>query len=89
MKVQVEVVEYISYSTQEIEGYECCLTWGNNKEYLYLNSYRDSYILEYLEQRGLNNVVIDYHNVGYDYVAWFLKEQLWELEFGLMISICI
>lgn len=71
MKVQVEVLEHVSYSTNEIEGYDCCLTWGDNKEYLSLYSYRDSYILEYLKQRGLDieNVVIDYHSVGYDYVA--------------------
>ena len=71
MKVQVEVLEHVSYSTNEIEGYDCCLTWGDNKEYLSLCSYRDSYILEYLKQRGLDieNVVIDYHSVGYDYVA--------------------
>ena len=70
-KVKVEIVEYISYSTQEIEGYECCLTWGSNKEYLMLSSYRDEYALEYLEQRGLNKdeIVIEYVNKGYDYVA--------------------
>lgn len=70
IKVKVEVVEYISYATQEIEGYECRLTWGDNKEYLYLYSYRSSYILEYLEQRGIDieNVVIEYHDMGYDYV---------------------
>jgi len=71
MKVKVEVTEYISISTQEIEGFECCLTWGNNKEYLYLYSYRDSDVLEYLEQRGLSEeeIVIEYVNKGYDYVA--------------------
>ena len=71
IKVKVEVIEHISYSSQEIEGYECCLTWNKNKEFLYLYSYRDEYVLEYLEQRGLNReeIVIEYSNLGYDYVA--------------------
>lgn len=69
-KVKVEVIEYISYSTQEIEGFECCLMWGSNKEYLMLSSYRDEYVLEYLEQRGVNDeIVIEYNLLGYDYVA--------------------
>lgn len=70
-KVKVEVVEYISYSTQEIEGFECCLTWGSSKEFLYLYSYRDSSVLEYLEQKGIatSDVVIEYKLLGYDYVA--------------------
>lgn len=69
MKVKVEVVEYISYTSQEIEGYECCLTWGNNKEYLMLSSYRDEYVLEYLFARGVTDIVLDYIDMGYDYVA--------------------
>lgn len=70
MKVKVEVTEQISYASQEIEGYECCLTWNKNKEFLYLYSYRDEYVLEYLEQRGVKDeIVIEYANKGYDYVA--------------------
>lgn len=69
MKVKVEVMEYISYSTQEIEGYEVTLTWEGNKEYIDMYSYRDSTILEYLEQRGVSDVVLDYHCLGFRYVA--------------------
>lgn len=71
MKVKVEVTEYISYTSQEIEGYECCIMWDTHKEFLYLYSYRDSSVLEYLEQRGVatSDVVIEYKLLGYDYVA--------------------
>lgn len=71
MIVKVEVVEQISYSTQEIEGYEVTLTWEGNKEYIDMYSYRDSTVLEYLEQRGISgeDVVLDYHCLGYYYVA--------------------
>lgn len=71
MKVKVEVVEYISYSTQEIEGYEVTLTWESNKACLSLYSYRDSLVLEYLEHLGISgeDVVLDYIDKGFDYVA--------------------
>lgn len=71
MKITVEVLEHISYSTQEIEGYECCLMWDSNKEYIYLYSYRDSYVLKYLEQKGIttDDVVIEYVSRGFEYVA--------------------
>lgn len=71
MKVKVEVVEEISYSTQEIEGYEVLLTWENGTACLSMYSYRDNAVLEYLEQLGISgeDVVLDYHCLGFRYVA--------------------
>ena len=71
MIVRVETIEHISYNTKELEGVESCLVWDNNREYLDLCLYKDSDILEYLQQRGINpdDVILKYVHLGYDYVA--------------------